>query len=188
MVSSNPFTRKGFQSVSTSIDANACLSSISFRNDFVISLLEENVSYILEGQQTSCVMSVAAAPLNPYQPNHRMKQPSAPSVSECPGIARGVFFPVFGSVIYLPIRGPDSRTDNGGYAADHMDSGRTGKIYVSQLSKPAAAISDPTSLNRINEQTDYGTVNTVGAELGTLRHSTGHNGRSSGAEYQIKDE
>lgn len=106
MVSSNPFTRKGFRSVSTSIDANACLSSISFRNDFVRSLLEENVSYILEGQQTSCVMSVAAAPFNPYQPNHRMKQPSAPSVSECPGIARGVFFSVFGSVIYLPIRGP----------------------------------------------------------------------------------
>ena len=30
----------------------------------------------------SCGTDVAAAPLNPYQPNHRMNTPSAPMVSE----------------------------------------------------------------------------------------------------------
>ena len=32
-------------------------------------------------------VSQAAAPLKPYQPNQRIKQPSAPSVMEWPGIA-----------------------------------------------------------------------------------------------------
>ncbi len=39
--------------------------------------------------------------LKPYQPNHRMNTPSAPRVSEWPGMARGL--PLSS---YLPIRGP----------------------------------------------------------------------------------
>ena len=45
---------------------------------------------------------VAAAPLNPYQPNHRMNTPSAPIGILCPGIACGL--PV--RTLYFPIRGP----------------------------------------------------------------------------------
>lgn len=35
----------------------------------------------------SCKVSVAAAPLNPYQPNHNINTPSAPSGILCPGKA-----------------------------------------------------------------------------------------------------
>ena len=48
----------------------------------------------------------AAAPLNPYQPNHRMNTPSAPNEIECPGMAFGVTFPFF--LENFPIRGPTS--------------------------------------------------------------------------------
>ena len=54
----------------------------------------------------SWVKFVAAAPLNPYQPNQRMKQPSAPKVIEWPWIAfTFVTFPSL-SFVYLPRRGP----------------------------------------------------------------------------------
>jgi len=45
---------------------------------------------------------VAAAPLNPYQPNQRINTPSAPIVRLWPGIACG--FPVL--LLNFPIRGP----------------------------------------------------------------------------------
>ena len=47
------------------------------------------------------VTSAAAAPLNPYHPNHKMKHPRAPIVILCPGIAFGL-----PSLPNLPIRGP----------------------------------------------------------------------------------
>ena len=49
---------------------------------------------------------VAAAPLNPYQPSHRIKTPRAPKGMEWPGIA--FIFTIFPdrSFTYLPIRGP----------------------------------------------------------------------------------
>ena len=49
--------------------------------------------------------SAAAAPLKPYQANQRMKQPSAPSVTECPGMALEVTEPS-AFFVYLPMRGP----------------------------------------------------------------------------------
>jgi len=53
----------------------------------------------------NCVGSDAAAPLNPYHANHKIKHPSAPSVRECPGNAFTTVFPSF-PFVYLPIRGP----------------------------------------------------------------------------------
>ena len=50
--------------------------------------------------------SHAAAPLKPYQPNHRMKQPSAPRVMEWPGMALTFLTLPAPSLIYLPSRGP----------------------------------------------------------------------------------
>ena len=49
--------------------------------------------------------SAAAAPLKPYHANHRMKQPSAPSVTECPGIAFETSLPSL-PFVYFPILGP----------------------------------------------------------------------------------
>ena len=45
---------------------------------------------------------VAAAPLNPYHPNHKIKHPNAPNVILCPGIPCG-----FPSLSNFPIRGPN---------------------------------------------------------------------------------
>ena len=53
----------------------------------------------------NCSTDVAAAPLNPYHANHKIKHPSAPSVRECPGNAFTTVFPSF-PFVYLPIRGP----------------------------------------------------------------------------------
>ena len=51
-------------------------------------------------------LSHAAAPLKPYQPNQRIKQPSAPKVTACPGIALTFLtFPLL-SFMYFPSRGP----------------------------------------------------------------------------------
>ena len=49
--------------------------------------------------------SAAAAPLKPYQANHKIKTPKAPKVTECPGIAFEVMLPS-AFFVYLPIRGP----------------------------------------------------------------------------------
>ncbi len=49
-----------------------------------------------------CAASVAAAPLNPYHANQRIKQPKAPIGRLCPGIACAL--PVL--LLNLPIRGP----------------------------------------------------------------------------------
>ena len=51
--------------------------------------------------------SVAAAPLNPYQPSHRINTPSAAITRLCPGKAfTFVTFPSL-SVSNFPIRGPN---------------------------------------------------------------------------------
>ncbi len=57
-----------------------------------------------EAKSAPTAASVEPA-LNPYQPNQRMNTPSAPSMSEWPGIAFGLPFSS-----YLPIRGPMVRT------------------------------------------------------------------------------
>ena len=49
---------------------------------------------------------VAAAPLNPYQPNHRINTPSAPSGILCPGKAFTFITLPLASFSNLPIRGP----------------------------------------------------------------------------------
>ena len=49
---------------------------------------------------------VAAAPLNPYQPNHRINTPSAPSGILCPGKAFTFITLPLASLSNLPIRGP----------------------------------------------------------------------------------
>ena len=54
----------------------------------------------------NCVGSDAAAPLNPYQPSHKINTPNAPSGMLCPGNAfTFVIFPSL-SFVNLPIRGP----------------------------------------------------------------------------------
>ena len=50
---------------------------------------------------SSPVIDTVEQPLKPNQQNQRMKQPRAPSVNECPGIALG--FPL---ASYFPILGP----------------------------------------------------------------------------------
>jgi len=56
----------------------------------------------------SCGPVVAAAPLNPYHPNQRMKHPSAPITMLCPGNAcTFVTFPSL-SLVNLPILAPSS--------------------------------------------------------------------------------
>lgn len=51
------------------------------------------------------VTSAAAAPLKPYQPNHRMNTPRAPRVREWPGMAFTRTFPSC-SLVYFPMRAP----------------------------------------------------------------------------------
>ena len=53
----------------------------------------------------SCTLSDAAAPLKPYQQNHRMKQPRAPRVREWPGMALTWRLPS-SRLVYFPSRGP----------------------------------------------------------------------------------
>ena len=60
---------------------------------------------VLPRMRAISAASPAAAPLKPYQQNHRMKQPSAPRVTECPGIAWETVLPAL-STVYFPIRGP----------------------------------------------------------------------------------
>ena len=50
----------------------------------------------------NCNPFFAAAPLKPYHPNQRMKQPKAPIVILCPGIPFGL-----PSLLNFPIRGPN---------------------------------------------------------------------------------
>ena len=61
----------------------------------------------------NCRPFVAAAPLNPYHPNHKMKHPNAPIVKLCPGIPRGLpslsNFPILGPNIQAPIKAGNMR-------------------------------------------------------------------------------
>ena len=61
---------------------------------------------VVTKMEASCSRLVAAAPLKPYQPNHRMNTPSAPSGMLCPGKALTLMISPFLSVVNLPIRGP----------------------------------------------------------------------------------
>ena len=61
---------------------------------------------VVRNTLASCAPSVHAAPLNPYQPNQRIKHPKHPSGRLCPGNALTfVIFP-FLSFVNFPIRGP----------------------------------------------------------------------------------
>ena len=61
---------------------------------------------VVRKMEPSCSTDVAAAPLNPYQPSHRINTPSAPSARLCPGNALTfVMFP-FLSFVNLPILDP----------------------------------------------------------------------------------
>ena len=61
---------------------------------------------VVTKMEPSSSTEVAAAPLKPYQPSHRMKTPSAPIGRLCPGNAfTFVTLPVL-SFTNLPIRGP----------------------------------------------------------------------------------
>ena len=53
----------------------------------------------------SCGTEVAAAPLNPYQPNHKMNTPSAPIGILCPGKAF-TFIEPSAFFVNFPMRGP----------------------------------------------------------------------------------
>ena len=55
--------------------------------------------------ESSCETLEAAAGLKPYQPNQRIKQPRAPIVRLCPGIAFTLISPSL-VLTNLPIRGP----------------------------------------------------------------------------------
>ena len=56
--------------------------------------------------EPSSATDVAAAPLNPYQPSHRMNTPSAPIGRLCPGKALTLTISPFSFLVNLPIRGP----------------------------------------------------------------------------------
>ena len=56
--------------------------------------------------EPSCSTEVHAAPLNPYQPSHRINTPRAPIGRLCPGNAcTFVILPLL-SFVNLPMRGP----------------------------------------------------------------------------------
>ena len=84
--------------------------------------------------------------LKPNQQNHRMNTPSAPRVSEWPGIARAL-----PSLVYLPIRGSqDGRAHKRRHAANHVYRRRTGEVMEAQLGEPATA-PDPVTGDRIDD-------------------------------------
>ena len=75
-------------------------------NIIVTHVATEGAIVVVRNTEASSDADVAAAPLNPYQPSHRINTPSAPRVIECPGIALTLItFPAL-SFTYFPIRGP----------------------------------------------------------------------------------
>ena len=74
----------------------------------VVTVATEGAMVVVRKMAESSEGEVAAAPLKPYHPSHRMNTPSAPRGMEWPGMALTlVTFPVL-SVTYLPIRGPST--------------------------------------------------------------------------------
>ena len=47
----------------------------------------EGATVVVRNTEPSCSIEVQAAPLKPYQPNQRMKQPRQPIAMLCPGMA-----------------------------------------------------------------------------------------------------
>ncbi len=72
----------------------------------VVTVATAGAMVVVRKMDARDVLSQAAAPLKPYQPNQRMKQPRAPRVMEWPGMA--FTFLTFPSLllIYLPSLGP----------------------------------------------------------------------------------
>ena len=75
-------------------------------NIIVVTVATAGAIVVLRNIVASSDGEVAAAPLKPYQPNHNMNAPKAPSGIECPGIALTLTTLPALSLTYLPIRGP----------------------------------------------------------------------------------
>ena len=72
----------------------------------VVQVATEGAIVVVRKMEESSDGVVAAAPLKPYQPSHKMKTPSAPSGIEWPGMA--LILITFPSLprTYFPMRGP----------------------------------------------------------------------------------
>ena len=86
-------------------------SGLPYRNQ--VKIIQDTVAtagaiVVVTKMEPSCEILVAAAPLNPYQPSHKINTPRAPIVKLCPGIAFTLMLPSFLLFVYLPIRGPNS--------------------------------------------------------------------------------
>ena len=68
----------------------------------------EGATVVVRNTEPSCATLVQAAPLKPYQPSHRMKQPRQPSARLCPGKALILTTLPLSSRTNLPMRGPSS--------------------------------------------------------------------------------
>lgn len=73
------------------------------------------------------------------------------------------------------------------YAADHVYSSGAGKVMEAELSQPAAA-PNPVAGNWINDRTDDHGIDAVRAELGSLCHSTGNDGRCGCTEHSLENQ
>ena len=96
-----------------------------------------------------------------------------------PGLALGIIFADPGT--------QHGRADAGTDAANHMDRSGTGEIVEAQLGQPAPA-PDPMAGNRIQKQGDTGRIDTVGRELGPLRHGSGDDGRRGGTKHGLEND
>ena len=72
----------------------------------VVQVATDGAMVVVRKMDDSSDTEVAAAPLNPYQPSHRMNTPSAPRGMEWPGIALTFVTLPSLSFTYLPMRGP----------------------------------------------------------------------------------
>ena len=85
----------------------ACTSVEQLGSVFVTTTVAPSIAtVVVRKMEPSCSILVAAAPLKPYQPSHRMKHPRQPMGRLCPGKAlTPVIFPAL-SLVNFPIRGP----------------------------------------------------------------------------------
>ena len=72
----------------------------------VVQVATEGAMVVVRKMLESSLTVVAAAPLKPYQPSHRMNTPSAPRGMEWPGMALTLTTLPCLSLTYLPMRGP----------------------------------------------------------------------------------
>lgn len=85
----------------------ACLTNMIDDSDLIYSFkTDAGATVVVRNTLASCEPEVHAAPLNPYQPNQRIKHPRHPSGRLCPGNA--LTFVIFPDLSFenFPIRGP----------------------------------------------------------------------------------